>query len=160
MEDKPVRSSSIASSTRTQMPKSTAEKKTQKTASSDQKSPNIKYVGIAVIVMLAIGSSIFFYNKYQQSQQQLKNPQTALQAQTTELVNKVGELTALPDEAPTVATVSDVSKLANQSFFAGAKNGDKVLIFSKSKKAILYRPSENIIVNIAPLNIDSSSQTN
>ena len=116
MEDKPVRSSSIASSTRTQMPKSTAEKKTQKTASSDQKSPNIKYVGIAVIVMLAIGSSIFFYNKYQQSQQQLKNPQTALQAQTTELVNKVGELTALPDEAPTVATVSDVSKLANQSF--------------------------------------------
>jgi len=110
--------------------------------------------------MLAIGSSIFFYNKYQQSQQQLKNPQTALQAQTTELVNKVGELTALPDEAPTVATVSDVSKLANQSFFAGAKNGDKVLIFSKSKKAILYRPSENIIVNIAPLNIDSSSQTN
>jgi uncharacterized membrane protein len=68
-------------------------------------------------------------------------------------VEAVGKLMELPAEKPTVATVSDVTKLpiATQPFFTAAKNGDKVLFYNDAKKAILYRPQTNKIVNVAPI---------
>jgi len=106
-----------------------------------------------VLLVLAIATSIFFFVQYRHTQAQLKNPNSAAQSQTQELIDKVAKLTDLPSGEPTVATVSDVSKLSSQTFFVNAKNGDKVLIYSSAKKAILYRPSTNKIINIAPLSI-------
>jgi hypothetical protein len=69
------------------------------------------------------------------------------------VVQMVGKLVELPKgEDPTVATISDLKPLAGQEFFKDAELGDKVLIFGKSKKAILYRPSENKIIAISPIN--------
>ncbi len=59
-------------------------------------------------------------------------------------------------ETPTVAAVSDVSKLQGQQFFVNAKNGDQVLIYSNAKKAILYRPSTNKIIEVGPVNLTPS----
>jgi len=57
------------------------------------------------------------------------------------------------DEEPTIATVLDKEKLKDQLFFAKAENGDKVIIYSKNQKAILYRPSINKIIDVAPISI-------
>lgn len=73
------------------------------------------------------------------------------------LLTEVKKLIVLPDEQPTVATVSDVDKLRDQPFFASAQNGDKVLIFTNAKKAILYRPSAHLIIDVAPVNIGQSA---
>lgn len=71
---------------------------------------------------------------------------------TEQIIAKVGKLVELPQgEEPTIATVTDLEPLQGQAFFAGAAVGDKVLIFSKSKKAILYRPSTNKIITVAPI---------
>lgn len=71
---------------------------------------------------------------------------------TGKLVDKIGKLIELPaDETPTIALVSDVDKLQNQAFFAKAQNGDQVLIYTKAKKVILYRPSINKLIEVAPL---------
>jgi len=56
-------------------------------------------------------------------------------------------------ETPTVATVVHADKLRGQSFFANARNGDKVLVYGKEKEAILYRPSTDQIVTIAPVTV-------
>jgi hypothetical protein len=40
-----------------------------------------------------------------------------------------------------------------------AKKGDKVLIYTNAKKAILYDPELNKIVNVAPLNIGDQKVT-
>ena len=75
------------------------------------------------------------------------------------VVAKVQVLIELPDEEPTLATVSDVEKLKDQAFFANAQNGDKVLIFQKAEKAILYRPSTNKIIEVGPITITLPVET-
>jgi hypothetical protein len=80
----------------------------------------------------------------------------AVQAQVDATVARVGKLIALPtDEKPTVATVTDASKVKDQTFFQNAKNGDVVLIYTKAQKAILYDPSANIIVEVGAVNINN-----
>ncbi len=115
---------------------------------------------VGVIVLAALASSLYFYRQYQKSQQLLQNPTLAQQEQNKTLLTQVGKLIELPkDETPTIATVSDVTKLQGQPFFSQAKNGDKVLIYAKNKKAILYDPVANIIVDVAPVNIGSTTPT-
>ena len=74
------------------------------------------------------------------------------QEEITKVVQAVGKLMVLPEEVPSVATVTDLDKLKGQAFFANAKVGDKVLIYVKAQKAILYDPVMNKIVELAPLN--------
>jgi hypothetical protein len=70
----------------------------------------------------------------------------------TDIINEVGRLVILPQgEVPTIATITDLSKLKGQPFFDNAKVGDKVLIYTKAQKAILYDPASDKIVEIAPL---------
>lgn len=116
-------------------------------------------MGLAAIVLaVAVAASVYFYMQYYQAQQLLKNPNLAAQQQTKDLLAAVGKLIDLPkNETPTIATVSDVSKLKDQPFFANAQNGDKVLIYTNAKKAILYRPSENKIIDVAPVNIGQTA---
>jgi|SRR5581483_9799999 len=123
-----------------------------------KKSP-LKLILIAVIVV-AIALAAYFFLQYQKAQQQLKNPTAAAKEEVHSLVAKVGQLMELPKgEDPTVATVSDKTKLASQPFFANAENGDKVLIYTQAKKAILYRPSENKIINVAPIDLGAAQPT-
>lgn len=87
------------------------------------------------------------------------NPQIAIQKQTDKLIADVGALMTLPKgETPTVANVSDAAKAKEQSnFFANAQNGDKVLMYVKAGQAILYRPSTNKIILVAPLTFNNST---
>ena len=63
------------------------------------------------------------------------------------------------DEKPTVATITDIEKVKDQPFFKNAKNGDRVLIFTNAKKAILYRPTEKRIIEVGAVNINQASPT-
>jgi hypothetical protein len=87
------------------------------------------------------------------------NPQAVIKKQTDQLITAVSKLMNLPSgEVPTVATVSDASAAKQQSaFFANAQNGDKVLMYVKTGEAILYRPSTNKIILVAPLTLNNSA---
>jgi hypothetical protein len=67
------------------------------------------------------------------------------------LRDKVSKIMQVPDETPTIATVQDVDKLREQDFFKDAENGDKVLIFTSAKRAIIYREGQNRIINSGPI---------
>jgi len=117
-------------------------------------------VAIVAFVVLVAGGG-YYYVKYHDSQKrvaQLSNPQTAAKAQVSDAVAIIGRIVDLPaNETPTLATVTDPSKLTGQPFFANTKTGDQVLIYTQAKEAILYRPSTNKIIQIAPVNIGSST---
>ncbi|MBI2020477.1 hypothetical protein HYS94_03570 [Candidatus Daviesbacteria bacterium] len=111
--------------------------------------------GVAALVLIAIIIGGYLY--YQSTQKgQVAGSQS--QEEARKLVDQIGKLVELPaGEDPTVATVTDVERLREQPFFQRAENGDKVLIYTNAKKAILYRPSQNKVIDIAPINIGSPS---
>jgi len=87
----------------------------------------------------------------------LENPQAFAQAQVQKVVAEISKFMILPtNETPTLATVSDPSQLKNQPFFANAQSGDQVLVYVKAARAILWRPSEQKIVEVAPISSSSS----
>lgn len=116
-----------------------------------------KNIIVAVVIALLLALALGLYYQNLSAQRKLKalaNPQEAAKVETEALVKRVAKLAALPaDETPTVATVVDAEKLRAQQFFARSENGDKVLMYTKAKRAYLYRPSTNQIVEIAPIDI-------
>ncbi|MEI7891198.1 MAG: LytR C-terminal domain-containing protein [bacterium] len=99
-------------------------------------------VVFAVIIFGLIGIAGYFYFQYKKA-----IAGDIAKDEIAGYVLKIGKFMILPEgEQPTMATVADKEKLSSQAFFAKAENGDKVLFFSKSQKAILYRPSKNMII--------------
>ena len=119
-----------------------------------------KSLGLIVLISIAIGIAGFFYFKYQDVESKARNilgSDNQKVDEASDVIEKVRKLTDLPDEVPTVATVTDVNSLSGQPFFAKAQNGDKVLIFTGAKRAILYRPSTNKIIEIGPVNLPTNT---
>lgn len=110
------------------------------------------YWGLAILI--AIIPTIYFYAQNKNTENKLSNLQQ--KSQTSDdlnvVIGQIGKLVILPTgEQPTLATVSDITKLKGQTFFTNAANGDRILVYPKAKKVILYRPSLNKIVEMAPL---------
>lgn len=108
-----------------------------------------KYLVVVLVflLVLAMGTTYYFYQKTKTNIPE--NPEKQL----AEVIRMVSKHMVLPEgEVPTMATVSDPEKLKDQPFFMNAKKGDKVLIFSDSRKAVLYNPTADRIVEVAPIN--------
>jgi hypothetical protein len=115
-----------------------------------------KIVLVVAIVLVFIGLT-YGYLHTRNELNRLSNPKNAAQNDTEKVVDKVGKLIVLPSgETPTAATVSDVGKLKSQEFFSRAQNGDKVLVYAKSGRAVLYRPSINKVVEYSKVNLNTN----
>lgn len=118
---------------------------------------------IILLFLIIAGGGAFGYYKYTQLNNENKrlsaNPEEAAKSEANKVKSSVAQLIEVPtDEEPTIATVVDASKLSGQAFFAKAQNDDRVLMYQKAKKAILYRPSTNKIIEVAPINIGEESK--
>lgn len=102
-----------------------------------------------IVNIISISFAIYFYLKFSSLK---KDVQGENFTNKEELIDEVGKLVLLPqNEEPTIATITDPEKLKNQTFFANAKVGYKVLIYPSSKKAYLYDPIAKKIIEVAPL---------
>lgn len=109
-------------------------------------------IGLGVVVVVCLVAIFQLYNKLNT----LQNPTQAAQDEVVKVVAQVGKLMVLPtDEQPTVASVTDPEKLKGQDFFLNAKVGDKVLIYQNNRKAILYSPTLNKILEVSPINLNT-----
>ncbi len=112
---------------------------------------------ICVLLITGMGLLGYGYIHEKTERERLSNPAAVAKQANQALVTEVGRLVELPNEEPTVATVKDVAKLQNQTFFKNAQNGDKVLIFDGAKKAVLYRPSTNKVIEVSPVNVGETA---
>lgn len=127
------------------------------------------YVIIFALVLILGAGGYFAYGKYDGLKKEnariasdnakLANPQESAKLETERVKASVAKLIDVPqDEDPTIASVVDASKLSEQAFFKNAKNGDKVVMYAQAKKAILYRPDTNKIIEVAPINIGNNEK--
>lgn len=123
-----------------------------------------RYFLILLVVVLLIGLSVASYSYYQAQNKikKLSDPQARLEMekqQVADILKQVGRHIILPksDEIPTVANINNAEMLAKeQAFYSGAQNGDKVIVYIKSKIAIVYSPERDIIVNMGPVLLNNN----
>ena len=116
---------------------------------------------LTLLILLVVGGSLaaafYFYQKYQKIR---TSPEELAREEVLSATTAISRFMELPtDEEPTLATVTDNEKLKDQDFFKNAQNDDKVLIYAKAHKAILYRPSTNKVIEFAPLTFGEETQT-
>lgn len=108
---------------------------------------------VLVLAGAGIGYGIYQYELSQ-------NPAVIYARKLQTLTQVVSKHVALPTgEQPVTATVTDVSKLPHEAFFANAQNGDKILLYKKSKKAILYRSATDQVIAVSKLDFRDISPT-
>lgn len=110
-----------------------------------------KALGGSVVLILILGSvftALYFRNQYQKATQ---GKNEIVGDEVKSITGSISKFIDLPNETPTIATVTDKEKLKGQIFFSNSQNGDKVLIFSESKKAILYRPETGKVIEVTSI---------
>lgn len=117
-------------------------------------------VAVIVVVLVLAGTAVYFYKQNQDTKKKLNETTSQKQSDNAaEVIDKIGKHVLLPtDEQPTFTTITqnDLDKVKGQVFFSRAAVGDKVLIYNQAKKAILYRPSIDKIIEMAPLNTEQA----
>ncbi len=103
-----------------------------------------------LIILIVIPVFIFILSQNQKSQRVLGNSASVNSEEAKSILNNLDDFMELPkDETPSIGTISDKNNLPNEAFFERAENGDKVIVYSKLGRAILYRPLTNKIIDVA-----------
>lgn len=109
---------------------------------------------MAVITVVSLAVAIIQSNKVKALQNAGVNQAVQNAADVQKIVSDVSKHIVLPDnETPTMAMVSDLSKLKGQQFFERTELGDVVLIYGTSRRAVLWRPSAQKIIEVSAINI-------
>jgi hypothetical protein len=122
---------------------------------------------IAVLALLLFGAWSFW--GYQRAQDRVGKLEQQLQTEVTPtpsqptgrqlLLARVGRLIDLPPENPLIFDIENADAIAeSQPFFAGAVDGDKLLIYSQAELSIIYSPSRDIIVKTGKLVVQDFDQ--
>lgn len=121
-----------------------------------------KFMFGLLFVVIVIGGSFLLWQNYQLKASASENIVEDMGNQGDEilseddivaLVAKISKHIMLPvDEEPTIATIVDAESLSqDQAFYSNVKDGDKVLIYMNAQKALIYRESEDLLINVGPV---------
>lgn len=125
------------------------------TAASDSSPKKRRRIFMKVMVSLLLvglaGASGFFYVKYQE----VLNAPTPAQ----KLVDRLSPVLELPQEAPTLLTIADKSKLTNETLASQVQDGDQLLVFNDAKKIVVYRPSLQKATNMLSIQESVAADT-
>lgn len=134
-----------------------AEKKKRRSVFKRLLSKKLWLGALIVVLVAAVGVLAYGYMDTRKELTSLaKANSSGGELERDRLMAEISAYMQLPDETPTVAAVSDVTKLKGQEFFKNAQNGDRVLIFSKAERALLYRPSTHKVIEYSRISVNST----
>jgi hypothetical protein len=116
------------------------------------------------LILLAL-PSLFFRSS---SSTTTNEPVKAAQPTTTqvgqsgkqdEIMRGLSRHMILPEEVPQIMQITNPEELVKQDpFFSGAQQGDVLVMFVKSGKAIIYSQARDILVNVGPIEVRQHAQ--
>jgi len=133
----------------------TSNAKQMPTKKMENKKPsfNWKVVAVMVVIVLALGAAFYFWNEAQTAKSSTPEAIAAKnQEESTRVIESLNLVLYTDSEnQPTVARIEDpvVLKEANEEFYRNAQTGDYLILYPN--RAIIYRESENLVINVAPI---------
>lgn len=127
-------------------------------------------MGVLIVIVILIALGMFIWAEKQRREVAGKLEQTTAELEeirkstqrggeevAKEVLSKVRSHMVVAEEPqPTVATIVDIDRLKSASeFYAVAENGDHLII--TEKRAILYDPDRDIILDVVPVRINKQS---
>ncbi len=109
-------------------------------------------LGAVIVVAVAAGGYVVWTSNSGDDLANLSANASAklTDSQVGQVVARIGKFMVLPEnETPTVVVVRDAETTQQQAFYKGVKNGDILVVYSKT--AILYDPVNNKLLNVSPL---------
>ncbi len=105
---------------------------------------------LSVLLIAAVGASVFFYFKYTDASKNAK-------ADQQKVLQTIATVLQLPGGDPSSFTIADKSRLTNQMLASRVENGDTLFVYDAAKKVIVYRPSTKKVIDI--LSVESPKTT-
>lgn len=127
-------------------------------------------MGFLLVVVIIIAVALFAWaeaqrrsvaSKLEQTSAELEQIRKSTQQGGAEVAKQVLEkvrhhMIIAEEPAPTVATIIDINRLKESSdFYSVADNGDHLII--TEKRAILYDPDQDIILDVVPVRINRNA---
>lgn len=119
---------------------------------------------LLMVLILLLGLILFLGYSYYQARQKLltvfntSQEEQAL-AEVNQVLDSMKKLTLIPNEVPVIATITDSEFLLKESaFYEGSIDGDKLVLFKEARRAYIYSPSRQILVNAGPLLLEDNGQ--
>lgn len=111
---------------------------------------------ILVPFLILLAALSYYYYQYEHLLKQ--NSGAAAQVQVQQAIAAIEKLMYIPNDSNAqLATITDISKLSGQPFFQYAQNGDELVIFPNAQEAVIYRASDNKIINVGPFSSTSGT---
>lgn len=118
---------------------------------------------VIVVVLIAGGGAYYFWSHetFDRSAMTTTTGEELTDDDVASILQAVSKHIILPEgEEPVVAKIINVDELLKtQQFYRGAINGDILLIYQATSKAILYSPSRDMLVNVGPIIADEEADT-
>jgi len=116
-------------------------------------------LGLLILVVALAVAGYYLWTVYKSPLSEAEMQAQAIE-KTQEIVAKVSRLMVVPEgELPQVAEIKDAALAAKeQPFLTGSQNGDLLLVYTQSGKAIVYSPTRNVIVNVGPVQTGAPSE--
>jgi hypothetical protein len=111
--------------------------------------PQILVFALAIILIIASTIAGLLYQKYVLLAQ---NPDQIIKQEKEKQVKELAKhITVPPGELPEINTVINVAQYASDPFLSKAQEGDQLFVFKLANRAILYRPSEQLVVDVTTI---------
>lgn len=114
----------------------------------------LKLVGIvAAVVLVCVGGFMVLSSGKNLAPIVAKDGKLT-DAQSRDVKSRVEKLIKTPQEEPVMAVVTQADALIKeQPFYQGVENGDILLIYPQSGKAILFSATKNMLLNVGPVQV-------
>jgi hypothetical protein len=121
----------------------------------------VKLIAIVLAVVLVLVGGWMIMTSGGSSQQPIVAQDGKLtDQQSREVKSRVEKLIKTPQEEPVMAVVTQADALIKeQPFYQGVENGDILLIYPQSGKAILYSAKQDMLLNVGPVQVGDQKKT-
>lgn len=119
----------------------------------------LSVLAIVIVLYVGLGLTTGKWLGFGPSKNSQEYQQKVYLKEVESLTKKINQHLLLPSgELPQLRTIEDSkAAAAAQTFFAGTQDGDKVLIYVNARKAVVYSPSRDLVINVGPIFMDEES---